>query len=229
VQTKELEHWANALRGEIPEIAGMAFFPSRRRDTDEDAATEARSLTRSGAQAIEYKVGENKFQVSAGAFFQVNRHLLNELVETVTSGASGETAVDLYAGVGLFATALAGKNSHIFAVEASQTAYADLRKNVPANVKAVGARSEDYLKSRPLRKRPNLVVIDPPRTGLGKAVVRSLVELGAEQLRYVSCDPATLARDLASLLAAGYKIEEAHLFDLFPQTYHIESVMLLGR
>jgi 23S rRNA (uracil1939-C5)-methyltransferase len=228
-QARDLEHWGEALRGEISEIAGIVFFPSRRRGTDEDGGIEARPLAHSGAQAIEYKVGETKYRVSAGAFFQVNRYLLTELVEAVTSGAGGETALDLYAGVGLFAAALAGKNSHIFAVEASQTSYADLRKNVPANVKAVGARAEDYLRNRPLRKRPKVVVVDPPRTGLGKAVVRSLVELGAEQVQYVSCDPATLARDLASLLAAGYKLEEAHLFDLFPQTYHIESVMLLGR
>jgi 23S rRNA (uracil1939-C5)-methyltransferase len=96
-------------------------------------------------------------------------------------------------------------------------------------VKAVGARTEDYLKNRPLRERPNLVVVDPPRSGLDKSVMRSLVELGAERLWYVSCDPATLARDLAAFLAAGYRVEEAHLFDLFPQTYHIETVMLLTR
>jgi 23S rRNA (uracil1939-C5)-methyltransferase len=80
-----------------------------------------------------------------------------------------------------------------------------------------------------VRKRPEVVVVDPPRTGVGKAVIRSLVDLGATRIRYVSCDPATLARDLAPLLAAGYRVEEAHLFDLFPQTFHIESVMLLER
>ena len=96
-------------------------------------------------------------------------------------------------------------------------------------MKAVGARTEDYLGSRAVRKRPELVVLDPPRTGAGKAVTRSLIELGAQRIRYVSCDPATLARDLGPLVAAGYRIEEAHLFDLFPQTFHIESVILLAR
>jgi len=80
-----------------------------------------------------------------------------------------------------------------------------------------------------VRKRPDLVVMDPPRTGAGKAVIRSLIELGAPRIRYVSCDPATLARDLVPLVAAGYHVEQAHLFDLFPQTFHIESVMLLAR
>ena len=102
-------------------------------------------------------------------------------------------------------------------------------QNVPANVKAAGARTEDYLRSRPVGERPDLVVLDPPRIGAGKGVIRALVELGAAAVRYVSCDPATLARDLGPLLAAGYRIEEAHLFDLFPETFHIESVMLLAR
>ena len=80
-----------------------------------------------------------------------------------------------------------------------------------------------------MRKRPDLVVLDPPRAGAGKAVTRSLGELGAPRIHYVSCDPATLARDLFSLVSAGYRIEEAHLFDLFPQTFHVETVMLLAR
>jgi 23S rRNA (uracil1939-C5)-methyltransferase len=73
-----------------------------------------------------------------------------------------------------------------------------------------------------------LVVLDPPRSGIGKAVTSFLVELKAPLVRYVSCDPSTLARDLSPLLALGYHIEEAHLFDLFPETFHIESVMLLA-
>jgi 23S rRNA (uracil1939-C5)-methyltransferase len=100
-------------------------------------------------------------------------------------------------------------------------------------VKAIGARTEEYLSSGllgPLRKnRPDLVVLDPPRAGAGKKVINSLLELRAPLIRYVSCDPSTLARDLIPLLAAGYHVEEAHLFDLFPETFHIESVMLLAR
>jgi 23S rRNA (uracil1939-C5)-methyltransferase len=153
-------------------------------------------------------------------------------------------ALDLYAGVGLFSVPLAEKFRHILSVEASHTFHTDFVQNVPANVKAVVARTSDFLrrdypksdyrgsdypKNRPVRQRPDLVVLDPPRTGAGTAVIASLVELGAPRVRYVSCDPATLARDIALLLAAGYRIEEAHLFDLFPETFHIESVMLLGR
>jgi 23S rRNA (uracil1939-C5)-methyltransferase len=223
-----LLRWAAALQSELPAIAGVSFFPSRRRSEDE-APTDMKPLAQLGDPATRYRVKETDYRVSAGAFFQVNRHLVNELISVVTSNASGDTALDLYAGVGLFSAVLARSFHHIFAVEASLTSYSDLVQNGPANVKAVGTRTEDYLRNRPERTRPELVVIDPPRTGAGKVVTRWLVELGAPRIRYVSCDPATLARDLAPLLASGYRIEEAHLFDLFPQTFHIETVMLLAR
>jgi 23S rRNA (uracil1939-C5)-methyltransferase len=232
-EERDLLRWAEALERELPEIGGVTFFSSRRRFEDE-APLDLRPLAQSGAKAIRYRTKGHEYQVSAGAFFQVNRYLVDELVSVVTGNARGDVALDLYAGVGLFSAALAQSFHHIFSVEASQTSHGDLVQNVPANVKAAGARTEDYLRSdylrnRPVRKRPDLVVLDPPRTGAGKAVIRSLVELGALRIRYVSCDPATLARDTAPLLAAGYHIEEAHLFDLFPQTFHIESVMLLAR
>jgi 23S rRNA (uracil1939-C5)-methyltransferase len=244
---KSLGRWADTVQGEVPEIGGMTFFSSRRSEEDSPEALRRIDVARPQGlkpnllkssparlkpcppESVTYRVGEFDYQVSAGAFFQVNRHLIDELVATVTTGAGGDLALDLYAGVGLFSVPLARIFHHIFAVEASQISHADLVQNVPANVKAVRARTEDHLRGRPSRKRPDLVVLDPPRAGLGKVVTRSLVELGAPRVRYVSCDPATLARDLAPLLASGYRIEEAHLFDLFPQTFHIETVMLLAR
>jgi 23S rRNA (uracil1939-C5)-methyltransferase len=240
---RDLLRWAEAFERELPEISGMTFFSSRHRSSEhrsserrleDDAPMDSRALVQSGAKSIRYRTKNHEYQVSAGAFFQVNRYLIDELVSVVTGDARGDVALDLYAGVGLFSAVLARNFHHILGVEASQTAYGDLLQNVPANVKAVGARTEDYLRSdyatsRPVRKRPDLVVMDPPRTGAGKVVIRSLVELGAPRIRYVSCDPATLARDIVPLLAAGYHIEGAHLFDLFPETFHIESVMLLAR
>jgi len=225
---KELLRWADAIRAALPSIIGFGFFSSRQREQDEVPAT-PRLLAQSGAGTLRYKVQQGEYQVSMGAFFQVNRHLVDELISVVTSGVSGDIAFDLYAGGGLFTQPLASVIRHIFAVEASHTSMRDLRENVPASVKVVGTRVEEYLRSRPVRKRPDLVVLDPPRTGAGKTVTRSLVELGARQLRYVSCDPATLARDIAPLAAAGYRIEAVHLFDHFPQTFHIESVVLLER
>jgi 23S rRNA (uracil1939-C5)-methyltransferase len=238
----DLLRWAEAIERALPEITGVTFFASRRSSEhrsseqrlEDDAPTDSKALAQSGAKVLRYRTKNHEYQVSAGAFFQVNRYLIDELVSVVTGDARGDVALDLYAGVGLFSAVLAQSFHHILGVEASQTAYGDLLQNVPANVKAVGARTEDYLRSdylgsRPVRKRPDLVVLDPPRTGAGKVVIRSLVELGAPRIRYVSCDPATLARDIAPLLAAGYHVEEAHLFDLFPETFHIESVLLLAR
>ena len=227
-QKQDLLRWAEGLRTEFPNLAGVSFFSSRQR-SDDETAPDVRLLAQSGAPSLRYKTDHAEYQVSAGAFFQVNRHLLEDLISVVTAGAQGDLALDLYAGGGLFSVPIAENFHHIFAVEASHTSLADLRQNVPASVKVVGTRTEQYLGSRPVRKRPDLVVLDPPRTGVGKAATRSLVELGAHYVRYVSCDPATLARDLVPLLSGGYRIEETHLYDLFPQTFHIETVMLLAR
>ncbi|HSZ62739.1 MAG TPA: 23S rRNA (uracil(1939)-C(5))-methyltransferase RlmD [Terriglobales bacterium] len=249
---KDLLRWSEAVQSQLPEIRGMTFLSSRRaserRSTEQrledDAPSDAKSLAQFGASSIRYETKNHEYQVSAGAFFQVNRFLIDELISVVTGNTCGDVALDLYAGVGLFSVPLAEKFRHILGVEASHTSHADFVQNVPANVKAVVARTSDFLRrdypksdyqrneypnKRLVRQRPDLVVLDPPRTGAGKAVIASLVELGAPRVRYVSCDPATLARDIALLLAAGYRIEEAHLFDLFPETFHIESVMLLGR
>ena len=224
----DLLRWAESLRSELPYLGGVSFFSSRQRSEDE-APSDLKHIAHSGASSLRYRIGHADYQVSAGAFFQVNRHLVDELISVVTGGAGGDVALDLYAGGGLFSVPLAENFHHIFAVEASLTSFADLRKNVPASVKVVNTRTEQYLRSRPARQCPDMVVLDPPRAGAGKAVTRSLVELGAQRIRYVSCDPATLARDLVSFLSAGYRIEETHLFDLFPQTFHIETVMLLAR
>jgi 23S rRNA (uracil1939-C5)-methyltransferase len=151
-------------------------------------------------------------------------------------------ALDLYAGAGLFSTALACDFHHIVSVESSQTAVRDLRYNLPVNGKAVHAAAEQYLNEfekngragngaalPQLLPKPDLVVVDPPRSGLGDRVARLLASVDAPRVIYVSCDPATLARDLVPLQAAGYRVEEAHLVDLFPQTYHLESVLHLVR
>src|SRR5205807_5603794 len=106
--------------------------------------------------------------------------------------------------------------------------FADLRYNAPENVKPVVATTEQYLQNilgrsaKGEEARPDLVVVDPPRTGLGQEVARTLASLGTAQITYVSCDPATLARDLRVLLESGYNLEQVHLVDLFPQTFHIE-------
>jgi 23S rRNA (uracil1939-C5)-methyltransferase len=214
--------WAEELCAAMPEIAGVAAFREPQKGVQEP-------LVAVGTKELTYQTKTAAYRVSAGAFFQTNRFLTDELVNIVTAGRSGELALDLYAGVGLFSTALACAFRHTVSVESSQTAAADLQYNLPVNGKAVRATAEQYLADYTADKRADLIIVDPPRSGLGDAVARALANADAPRLTYVSCDPATLARDLVPIQAAGYSVEEAHLVDLFPQTYHLETVMKLVR
>jgi 23S rRNA (uracil1939-C5)-methyltransferase len=220
---------AEGLRQGLPEVAGVVVFTNRPAGRDSSKHSEPERIAASGAAELTYKTEGAAYRVSAGAFFQVNRHLVDELVSVVTTPGATGTALDLYAGVGLFSSVLNREFERVIAVESSPTSYADLLYNSPANVKAVRATTEQYLKNVAGKLHPDFVVVDPPRSGLGASVIQSLVTLGAPRLTYVSCDPATLSRDLGGLLKSGYCVEQAHLVDLFPQTYHLESVFHLVR
>jgi 23S rRNA (uracil1939-C5)-methyltransferase len=221
--TSQAQAIAESLRSLLPEIRGASVFEISVRP-----GREPDRLASAGAFALSYQARSATYRVSAGSFFQANRYLLDELVEIATRGASGALALDLYAGVGLFSLALARSFAQVIAVESSQTSYHDLRQNAPREVKAVRATTEQYL-GKVFGVRPDLVVADPPRGGLGENVVRDLAKLSSPRITYVSCDPSTLARDLRMLLTLGYQIKEAHLVDLFPQTFHLESVFQLAR
>ena len=222
-----LREWAGAVQSALPEITGMVVFKAR--PSGMTAPVEPKPMAVFGAREITYRTDDASYRVSAGAFFQINRHLINDLVKIVVQEYSGDRALDLYAGVGLFSTILSRRFAQVIAVEASQTSHADLFYNSPDNGKAVRATTVDFLRGVARTLKPELVVVDPPRSGLGGSVVQSLVGLGAHRITYISCDPATASRDLAGLLSAGYRIEQVHLVDLFPQTYHLESVFHLVR
>jgi len=239
-----IKGWAEELQTAMTEIAGVSAF---REAQSAKAGAAHETLLSLGDDHLVYRMQGSNYRVSAGSFFQTNRHLTDELVKIVTEGQSGEVALDLYAGVGLFSTALACDFRHIVSVEPSQTAFADLEYNLPKNGKAIRATAEQYLNGRRdgeagneersgsetalpgSAQKPDLVIVDPPRSGLGERVARAVADLGASRIAYVSCDPATLARDLVLLLGAGYRINRAHLVDLFPQTYHLETVLHLSR
>ena len=231
-----LRTWAENLRASMPEIAGAVVF----RETQSRTENLREKLLTVGADHLIYQTQRARYRVSAGSFFQTNRHLIDELVRIVTEGQSGELALDLYAGVGLFSIALNDFHRTV-SVESSPTSAGDLSYNRSSNTKAVLATTGQYLdrmdQSGSKRDsphmdhvhKPDLTVVDPPRSGLGESLARKLASLGAPRIVYVSCDPMTLARDLVALLASGYRIEQAHLVDLFPQTYHLESVIHLAR
>jgi 23S rRNA (uracil1939-C5)-methyltransferase len=212
------------MKAVLPEAAGISVL--RRRAGHGSASEQIVSL---GAGEFVYNTQRASYRVSHGAFFQVNRHLVDELVKTVTDGHAGDIALDLYAGVGLFSRVLSQNFAQVIAVESSPTSHLDLVHNSPSGVRTVPKTTEQFLEGVVDKLRPNFVVVDPPRSGLGETVVRGLAALGAGRMVYVSCDPATLSRDLAGLLGAGYRIQQAHVVDLFPQTYHVESVLHLVR
>jgi 23S rRNA (uracil1939-C5)-methyltransferase len=230
------KNWAEGLRTVLPEIVGIVAF--REAKPREKSASAAERLF--GTDYLTYQTQRFAYRVSAGSFFQTNRNLTDELVNIVTQEASGDLALDLYAGVGLFSTALTRNFRHVVSVEPSHRALPDLQYNLPPNGEAVKATTEQYLSQHSDRgqdagrivsgkQKPDLVVVDPPRRGLGEPLARSLADVAAARLIYVSCDPATLARDLVPLFAAGYRVEQAHVIDLFPQTYHLESIVKLVR
>jgi 23S rRNA (uracil1939-C5)-methyltransferase len=160
---------------------------------------------------------------------------VDALVERVTAGHKGKLAWDLFAGVGLFARQLAARFERVVAVESAPSATAALKANLSGTGgAAVTAETLAFL--RGIRKpssarstRPDLIVVDPPRTGLGAETCAQLIELAAPAVACVSCDPATLARDLGALIASGYQIQTIALADLFPQTFHLETVVQLRR
>jgi len=222
VSTPEIEKWLGDVRGRMPEIVGITAFQN-----ESARSFAAREFASAGKKEITYQTADASYRVSAGSFFQVNRFLTADLVKVVTGRRAGNTALDLYAGVGLFSSVLYRDFHRVIAVESSPTSYSDLLYNSAPNVKAVHSTTEQYLKNALKKLRPDFVVIDPPRAGLSSPVLKDLIAMHPPEIAYVSCDPATAARDLRELLGSGYKMQQAHLVDLFPQTFHIESVFHL--
>jgi 23S rRNA (uracil1939-C5)-methyltransferase len=165
----------------------------------------------------------------------VNRWLVDVLAERVTASHSGALAWDLFAGVGLFARQLTQSFARVVAVEYSPSATQALAANLKGTSSTpVRASTLDFLRrnrkpEQPDAARPDLIVLDPPRTGLGEETCALLAEIAAPAVVCVSCDPATLARDLRALIASGYAIHSITLADLFPQTFHLEAVVQLRR
>jgi predicted RNA methylase len=160
------------------------------------------------------------------SFFQGNRYLLRDLVAHVVGLVPpGADLVDLYAGAGLFAIAAAAiRRARVTAVEGDRVAFADLAANAEAHadVEVHHQAVEAFLEAP--AKPPALVIVDPPRTGLSRAALDGVIRLHAGRVIYVSCDVATLARDARRLVDAGYSIDRADAFDLFPNTPHVETV-----
>ena len=218
----------------LPQVAGVVVFAT---STVEDESRQRSPLTSThaepsqpiGGDSLLYHAVEHDYRVSGGSFFQTNRHLIDQLVKVVVGHHTGRAALDLYAGAGLFTHHLARNFDQVMAVEASPHSFADLRHNVPPNVKCMRSTTEAFLAERAAKLAPDRIVVDPPRPGLGEKAAKALGRMSASHVTYVSCDPATLSRDLRVLLESGYRVEQTHLVDMFPQTYHMETVLHLAR
>ena len=215
------------LQESLPELAGagaLRIHPRTGQVQEEFAGWAAAGLN--------YEVAGERYWVARGGFFQVNRFLVPTMVELVCGGERGRTAWDLFAGVGLFARILARNFEQVTAVEANPAATSELAsamQRIGGEHRAIAAVILDYLRNAVLqRERPELIVLDPPRAGAGVEACQLITQIAPQRVVYVSCDPVTLGRDLATL-QSSYAIESLHLVDLFPQTYHQEAVVKLRR
>ena len=177
-------------------------------------------------------IGDERYSYNAEAFFQVNTGLLPPLLEFALRDVSGEVAIDLYCGVGLFTLPLARRFKQVIGVESNPNATRFARRNLQQarleNARVINAGVADWIKSSAARSTGvDFVLLDPPRAGAESVVIKQLIDFRAPRICYVSCDPATLARDLRKLIAGGYVIESLAAFDLFPQTHHVETVVRL--
>jgi 23S rRNA (uracil1939-C5)-methyltransferase len=180
-----------------------------------------------GSEYVVMEALGHDFRVSAGSFFQVNTPqaaaMISYLVEELQVNTS-DTVLDIYAGVGFFSAFLAPLAERLIAIESSETACEDFTINLNEfdNVELYQATAEEALPE--LEVHPQVIIVDPPRTGVSRQAMDNILAMSPEILAYVSCDPATLARDARRLIEDGYFLKEITPFDLFPQTYHIESL-----
>jgi 23S rRNA (uracil1939-C5)-methyltransferase len=217
-----------------PHAASIGLRGISARGASADAVSTGNPVVSDPLEALTGReAGGAVLQRRAESFFQGNRFLLRDLVAAVVEAVPEDGEVlDLYAGVGLFSVALASiGRSEVTAVEGDRSSGVDLRENArpfAPGLEVRVQRVEEYLASRRGRRVP-AVVVDPPRTGLSKEAAEGMLRHAPQRIVYVSCDPATLARDARKLLDGGYRLEGLRAFDLFPNTPHVETLAVFAR
>lgn len=191
-------------------------------------------MTPWSVEDVTVSVGEWTYHVDARSFFQVNRFLLEDVLNlAVGSGTRGEGVVDLYCGVGFFSLPLARTFDRVIGVESDAHSVRRARENARRhgleNIEFVVSSVEGWLERNQEARNIDRVLIDPPRSGLSRRIVRGIIGLGPSMVTYVSCNPTTLARDLNWFQQGGYQLSSLVAIDLFPQTFHIETVAHLVR
>lgn len=208
---RQLKHIAAVMGDE-----GVSVFPSI-------AGYSPRVLSR--------HVGGEAYSYSADTFFQINHELLEPLIAAALGDDRGNFAIDLFCGAGLFTLPLARRFARVTAVEAHQRAVEFARRNLERakleNVHLANLGVADWVKHSLSYEEPDFLLLDPPRVGCENAVVEGILQMRPRRLVYVSCDPATLARDLKKFIEDKYILDSVEAFDLFPQTHHVETVARL--
>jgi 23S rRNA (uracil1939-C5)-methyltransferase len=194
--------------------------------------TEGDMVVMAGDKDLIVSVNDRSFRVSAGSFFQINTEMAGKMVEHLLDNlpVTAETILlDVYCGVGLFSAFFAPCVGRLIGIESSPSSCEDFTVNLDEfdNVELYEAPAEAVLPA--LDVTPEAVIVDPPRAGLERRALEALLALGPERIAYVSCDPSTLGRDAARLVAGGYRLTQVTPFDLFPQTYSIESISILEK
>ncbi len=208
-------------------------------DTGVSVAVRNEAVDGFNAPIISRRIGSETYHFSAEGFFQINHDLLEPLIAAAIGDAEGKTALDLYCGVGLFTLPLARRFKRVIGVEANPNATAFARRNLDlATGQTQGASITEIITARVgewLKKNSgsfgavDFLLLDPPRTGAENKDIAGILAMRPARISYVSCDPATLARDLKKLIAGGYSFESVEAFDMFPQTHHVETVARLSR
>lgn len=221
---------AAMAEGSLPD--DLRYFRAIAGDQDVAISPTVQGLTH--PWEISQKTGDETYRLSAESFFQTNLELLPQLIEEAIGAAAGGRAVELYCGVGLFTLPLARRFNSVIAIEDDRDGTKYARRNL-ANAALVNAEviksDVGYWLNHSDQKngeRVDFLLLDPPRTGAESRVISGILKLKPKRICYVSCDPATLARDLKKLVAGGFSIDSTRAFDMFPQTHHVETVVHLS-
>jgi 23S rRNA (uracil1939-C5)-methyltransferase len=181
---------------------------------------------------VKRTIGGETYRLNAESFFQTNIDLLPQLIDAALGDAHGNSAIELYSGVGLFTVPLARRFKRVIAIEddadATQFARENLANTDLQNTEVVNADVGELDENADALEAIDFLLLDPPRTGAESRVIFGIIKMKPQRISYVSCDPATLARDLKKLIARGYSIQSMRAFDMFPQTHHVETVVHLS-
>jgi 23S rRNA (uracil1939-C5)-methyltransferase len=232
VLVPELQKGLNSIREHVQ----SDMFPQDAIDIEAAVGDEGISarpaLPSNQTCVLSREIAGETYYFSAEAFFQINHDLLEPLVADSLKDVHGDMAIDLYCGVGLFTVPLARRFARVTGVEAGTVASGFARRNLRAaelsNAKIITARADSWLRMNAQSlDKVDFLLLDPPRSGAENGVVEGILALRPQRISYVSCDPATLARDLKRLLSGGYSLDSVAAFDIFPQTHHVETVVHL--